>query len=131
MSPAGVMSGGLPSASRASETRFRHPDDATVFLQAALFDNVVVDFIDWHLVVELGKAGKAGNMAKGLIYLEKTALRVCGQHAASRVCEGSTEAFRAGAQIQTSLFRLGDQAARSPSFACQYYGKRPVNPSGG
>ena len=118
MSPAGVMSEGLPSASRASETHFRHPDDAAVFLQAALFDNVVVDFIDRHLVVE---PGKAGNIARGLIYPEKTTLRVCGQPAASRESEGSTEAFRAGAQIQTSPFRLGDQAAGNPSFACQCY----------
>jgi hypothetical protein len=118
MSPAGVMSEGLPSASRASETHFRHPDDAAVFLQATLFANVVVDFIDRHLVVE---PGKAGNIAKGLIYREKTTPRVCGQHAAGRVCEGSSEAFRAGTQIQTSLFRLGDQAARNPSFVCQCY----------
>ena len=115
-----------------------HPDDGTVFPQAALFDNVVVDFSGQHLPAERGitlaifgmregiridlgefLSAEAENITEGVIHLEKTALRVGEGHADSGLRQSFAEAFLVGAEIQASLLGCGHQAAVCPLCTCQ------------
>ena len=133
-----MMSEGSPTAIAGERNAFSNPDDAAVLLQAAFFNNVVVDFSGQHLPAELGITravfgmrdgvgidlgqflpGEAENVTKGAIYLEKTALCVGKRHTDSGLRKGFAEALLTGAKIQPSLFSLGCQAVFSPS--CAYH----------
>ena len=133
--------GGFAFGVAGERNTFSHPDHVAVFLQALLFDNVIVDFSGQHLTAERGIAvaifgmgdgvgihldqflpGETDNITKGVVYLEKTAFGVGKRHADSGLRKCLSETLLAGAKIQPSLFGLCSNAVLRPSGACQWMG---------